>query len=259
MQPILGNILAKCMGLMVTMGTSTIVLADYKTLALQAESENNYVLAEELWRRALSIAREEKHQASILNELLERLSCLHERTGNLEAAIQTALESFALKQVAFGSKSTTVAAAADRLASLYFRAGDGKTSIRYGLLCLEGLEATFGKFSEPVATASLNLATVQFTRRKFAEAEKHLNYALNARLKVYGAQHEKTVQVAAYHADLLRKMHPEPTKNQIGFDATSTTADEKTTRQSCDFCGTKLPQGSDTCLQCHTVAGQPFF
>lgn len=209
MQPIVGTIRALYNSFVVNVESTQISSIDYRGMALQAESELKFDVAEECWRRSIEFARKEKQDAAFLNDLLERMSDFYDKTHRFDLAIRASLESFTLKQTAFGTNSTTVAAAANGLASLYFRAGDATNAVRYGLLCLQGMEKNFGPLSESVALACLNLATMEISRRNYETATEYLARAQSARIKVYGERHDKTAQVAIAQANLLKIMYPD--------------------------------------------------
>lgn len=223
MQPIVGTIRAFYNSLVLDMQAPEITANDYREMALKAESEDKLEVAEECWRRAVAIAREEKVDSSLLNNTLDGMSSFYDRAHRFDLAIHASLESFALKQTVFGTNSTTVAAAADILASLYFRSGDVSNAARYGALCLEGLERNFGKLSEVSAIACLNLSTVEISRRNYLRATNYLKLALNARVSVYGKAHAKTAQVATILAEVFELINSDTSNGAASKSSRSIT------------------------------------
>ncbi len=232
-----------------------ISIDEYKVLALKAEADGHYEMVEECWRRAIDLARQQRENASILNALLECISNFYARINKFDLAIEPALESWRLKLDAFGSNSTMFASAADRLAALYFSAGDMNNALRYGLFSLQSVEVIFGNYSDAVADACLNLATVHRLRNDFEDAKHYLDRAYSIRASLFGAQDQRTVQVAAAQLDLSRAQARKQDNLRPHPDDCSVS--KNSNLECCDFCGTVLPQGSNSCSKCRTVVGRP--
>jgi len=157
--------------------------------AYQMQKEGNFILAEEIWRRLLSIFESLGADDPAVATIAGNLARVLERQGRYTVAEPLLLRSLAIREKALGPGDPYVAESLNNLAVLFWSQGRYGAAESHYRRSLAIYEKALGPEHPEVATSLNNLASLSADQGKLAEAELFYRRSLSIRERALGSDH----------------------------------------------------------------------
>jgi tetratricopeptide (TPR) repeat protein len=175
-------------------GTHANSWTSFRTFAEQSTRENNFIVAEQLWRNALLEAEHLGPLDPRLALTLDALSEVLAKQQKYDAAEVFTRRAIDIKVNAVGRNHVAVAHSTSALAKLFYSKGEYKQAVSLAKECIRIYEIVAGPDHPDTACAVYNLALIYHFKNAIHDAEKAYQRALHIRQKSLGDKHPDTVK-----------------------------------------------------------------
>lgn len=168
------------------------VAESLNNLALLYQARGNYVGAESLFLRALTIREKAKTDATAESELaivLNNLALLYEALEDYRRAESLLLRALTIDERVYGADNADLAPDLNNLAAVYAELGEFQRAETLFQRALKIYEKNFGSQHASVAMALNNLGVLYHLQEEYSRAEALFLRALAIREKVLGEDH----------------------------------------------------------------------
>jgi tetratricopeptide (TPR) repeat protein len=153
---------------------------------------HQYVQAEQLYRRALSIReRQDEIDQKEIAEILARIGDLQFRQQHYDEAQEIYVKLLDLWETVAGAEDINFVNCLESLAAVHYVKNDFRESGRLYQLAVTGKERLLGKEHPAVASAVQGRANCYYAVQRYPEAEKLYRRAMEMYEKVYGPNNEQ--------------------------------------------------------------------